>query len=49
MMATFNGDLNTAIILCYSPTHVTEELEVEKFYLELAKKNLEDKYPNTIC
>ena len=36
MMATFNGNPNTTIISCYSPKNVTEELEVEQFYLELA-------------
>ena len=36
MMATFNGDPNTTILSCYSPTNVTEELKVEQLYLKLA-------------
>ena len=35
MVATFHGT-NTTIISCYSPTNVSEELEVEQFYMELA-------------
>ena len=36
MVATFHGNPNTTIISCYSPTNVSEELEVEQFYMELA-------------
>ena len=38
MMTTFNGNPNTTIISCYSPTNVSEELdlEFEQFYLDLA-------------
>ena len=36
MVATFHGDPDTTIISCYSPTNVSEELEVEQFYMELA-------------
>ena len=36
MVATFHGYPNTTIISCYSPTNVSEELEVEQFYIELA-------------
>ena len=36
MVATFHGNPNTIIISCYSPTHVSEELEVEQFYMKLA-------------
>ena len=36
MVATFNGNPNTTIISCNSPINVSEELEVEQFYLELA-------------
>ena len=35
MVATFHGT-KTTIISCYSPTNVSEELEVEQFYMELA-------------
>ena len=35
-MAAFNGNLNTTIISCYSPKNVSEELEIEQFYVELA-------------
>ena len=34
MMDTFNGNLNTTILSSYSLTNVSEELEVEQFYLE---------------
>ena len=36
MEATFHGNPNTTIISCYSPTNVSEELEVEQFVMELA-------------
>ena len=36
MVATFHGNPTTTIISCYSPTNVSEELEVEQFYMELA-------------
>ena len=33
MVATFHGNSNTTIISCYSQTNVSEELEVEQFYM----------------
>ena len=36
MVATFHGNPNTTIISCYSTTNISEELEVEQFYMELA-------------
>ena len=36
MVATFHGNPNTTIISCYSPTNVSEELQVEQFYMEFA-------------
>ena len=35
MIATINGNPQTTIISCYSPTNVSTEDEVEKFYEEL--------------
>ena len=35
MIATINGNPQTTIISCYSPTNVSKEEEVEKFYEEL--------------
>ena len=35
MVATFHGNPNITIKSCYSPTNVSEELEVEQFYMEL--------------
>ena len=35
MVATFHGNPITTIISCYSPTNVSEVLEVEQFYMEL--------------
>ena len=41
MAATFHGNPNTTIISCYSPTNVSEELEVEQFYMELASLTIQ--------
>ncbi|CAH3033812.1 unnamed protein product [Pocillopora meandrina] len=35
MIATFNGNPQTTIISCYSPTNISDETEVKKFYQEL--------------
>ena len=35
MIATFNGNPQTTVICCYSPTNTAEEEEVEDFYGEL--------------
>lgn len=35
MVATFNGNPQTTVICCYSPTNSAEEEEVEDFYGEL--------------
>ena len=32
MIATFNGNPETTVICCYSPTNTADEEEVEKFY-----------------
>ena len=36
MIATFNGNPQTTVISCYSPTNVSNEVEVERFYQELS-------------
>ena len=36
MVATFNGNPQTTVICCYSPTNVSEETETEKFYTDLS-------------
>ena len=36
MVATFNGNPQTTVISCYSPTNVSNEDEVESFYHELS-------------
>ena len=36
LVANFNGNPQTTVICCYSPTNVTEEAECEKFYEELS-------------
>ena len=36
MAATFNGNPRATIILCYSPTNVSEETELVNFYDELS-------------
>ena len=36
LVANFNGNPQTTVICCYSPTNVTEEVECEKFYDELS-------------
>ena len=36
MVATFNGNLSTKIISCYSPTSVSEETDLIAFYNELS-------------
>jgi len=36
LVANFNGNPQTSIICCYSPTNVTEEVETERFYDELS-------------
>ena len=35
MIATFDGNPQTTIISCYSPTNVSHETEVKKFYEDL--------------
>ena len=35
MIATFNVNPQTTIISCYSPTNISDETEVKKFYQEL--------------
>ena len=35
MIATFDGNPQTTIISCYSPTNISDETEVKKFYQEL--------------
>lgn len=35
MIATFNGNPQTTIIFCYSPTNMSDETEVETFYEDL--------------
>ena len=34
-MATFNGNPKLAVIECYSPTNVSDEIEIERFYENL--------------
>ena len=36
MVATFNGNPRATIISCYSPTNVSEEIELIAFYDELS-------------
>ena len=36
MVATFNGNPQTTVICCYSPTNVSDEAEVEEFYADLS-------------
>ena len=36
MVATFNGDPSATIISCYSPTNVSEEIELLAFYDKLS-------------
>ena len=36
MVATFNGNPQTTIICCYSPTNVSDAAEVEEFYIDLS-------------
>ena len=36
MVATFNGNPRATIISCYSPTNVSEEIELSAFYDELS-------------
>ena len=36
MVATFNGNLSTTIIPCYSPTNISEETNLIAFYNELS-------------
>ena len=36
MVAMFNGNPNTTIISCYSPTNVSEETDLITFYNELS-------------
>ena len=36
IISTFDGNPKTSVICCYSPTNVSEESEVEKFYYDLA-------------
>ena len=36
MVATFNGNPQTTVICCYSPTNVSDVTEVEKFYTDLS-------------
>ena len=36
MVATFNGNPSATIISCYSPTNISEELELIAFYDELS-------------
>ena len=43
-MSTFNENPSTTIISCYSPTNVSEELEVEQLYLELASLTRQIQY-----
>ena len=35
MIATINGNPRTTVISCYSPTNVSDEIEVERFYVNL--------------
>ena len=35
MITTTNGDSQTTVISCYSPTNVSDEVEVERFFEEL--------------
>ena len=39
MAATFNGNPRATIISCYSPTNVSEEIELDTFYDELVRRN----------
>ena len=36
MIATFNGNPETTVICCYSPTNTANEEEIEKFYEDLS-------------
>ena len=36
MTATFQGNPQTTIITCYSPTNVSDETETERFYTDLS-------------
>ena len=36
MTATFQGNPQTTIITCYSPTNVSDEIETERFYADLS-------------
>ena len=35
MIATVNGNARTTVISCYSPTNVSDEIEVERYYVNL--------------
>ena len=35
MIATINGNPRTTVISCYNPTNVSDEIEVERFYVNL--------------
>ena len=39
MTATFQGNPQTTIITCYSPTNVSDETETERFYAYLSSLN----------
>ena len=36
MIATFNGNPQTTVVCCYSPTNSSDEEEVKSFYTELS-------------
>ena len=51
MIVNFNGNPQTSIIVCYSPTNVCDPTEIESFYENLTSTTtcgLQDKFQNTM-